>query len=176
MSIQGGRKRTGWQWIKPFTKVKNTTFETAMSRSSGSRTARLNVSYNCIDRPSRRQARRSGRDHLGRRRARPTTRRSPTKSCTSEVCRWANVLKCAGRQEGRPRHHLHADDSRSGLRHAGLRAYRRDPLGRVRRLLAGQRLQAASRTATASIVITADEGIRARRQDRPLKKPTPTRR
>ena len=40
------------------------------------------------------------------------------------------------RQEGRPRHHLHADDPGGGLRHAGLRPHRRDPFGGVRRLLA----------------------------------------
>ena len=37
-------------WIKPFTKVKNTSFDRATSRSNGSRTASLNVAYNCIDR------------------------------------------------------------------------------------------------------------------------------
>ena len=40
----------------------------------------------------------------------------------------------ARRLEGRPRHHLHADDSRGGDRDAGGRAARRHPLGRVRRL------------------------------------------
>ncbi len=43
----------------------------------------------------------------------------------------------AGRQEGRPRHHLSADDRRSGLRDARLRAHRRGAFGGVRRLLAG---------------------------------------
>ena len=38
-----------------------------------------------------------------------------------EVCKFANVLKGSGHQAGRPRHHLYADDSRSGDRHAGLR-------------------------------------------------------
>ena len=42
------------------------------------------------------------------------------------------------RQEGRPRHHLPADDPRGGLRHAGLRAHRRRAFGGVRRLLARQ--------------------------------------
>ena len=40
----------------------------------------------------------------------------------------------AGRQEGRPRADLHADDRRGRLRDAGLRAHRRHPLGGVRRL------------------------------------------
>ena len=41
------------------------------------------------------------------------------------------------RREGRPRHHLPADDPGGGLRDARLRAHRRDPFGGVRRLLAG---------------------------------------
>ena len=40
----------------------------------------------------------------------------------------------AGREAGRPRADLHADDPRGGVRDAGLRAHRRDPLGGVRRL------------------------------------------
>ena len=54
-----------------------------------------------------------------------------------QVCRLANVLQGAGRQEGRPRHHLHADDPRGGRRDARLRAHRRGPFGGLRRLLAG---------------------------------------
>ncbi len=38
------------------------------------------------------------------------------------------------RHEGRPRHHLHADDPGSGVRDARLRAHRRHPFGGVRRL------------------------------------------
>ena len=37
-------------------------------------------------------------------------------------------------RQGRPRHHLHADDSRGDRRHAGLRAAGGDPFGRLRRL------------------------------------------
>ena len=66
-----------------------------------------------------------------------STARSPTASCTTQVCRFANVLQEARRQEGRPRHDLHADDPRGGLRDARLRAHRRDPFRGVRRLLAG---------------------------------------
>ena len=42
------------------------------------------------------------------------------------------------RRTRRPRSHLHADDSRSRVRDAGVRAHRRDPLGRVRRFRVGQ--------------------------------------
>ena len=48
------------------------------------------------------------------------------------VCQRAEVHR---RQDRRPRHHLHADVDRSRHCHAGLRAHRRDALGRVRRLL-----------------------------------------
>ena len=81
-----------------------------------------------------------------------TTARSPTASCTHEVCRFANVLKSARRQEGRPRHHLPADDPGGRLRDARLRAHRRDPFGGVRRLLARHRSPAASRTAKSNVV------------------------
>ena len=43
----------------------------------------------------------------------------------------------AGRQEGRPRLHVHADDPGAADRDAGLRPDRRDPLGRVRRVQRG---------------------------------------
>ena len=44
------------------------------------------------------------------------------------------MLQDLGVEQGRPRHPLHADDSRGGVRHAGLRAHRRDPFGGVRRI------------------------------------------
>ena len=56
------------------------------------------------------------------------------KELLDEVCRFANVLKKHGVQEGRPRRHLPADDRRAADRHARLRAHRRHPHGRLRRL------------------------------------------
>ena len=53
------------------------------------------------------------------------------------------------RGEGRPGRALPADDPRGRLRHARLRAYRRDPLGRLCRLLADA-LATASTTGTPS--------------------------
>ena len=64
-----------------------------------------------LRRPSSRQARRSGRDHLGRRRS---ERRSQD-HLSRTARRSAEIRQCAEgarRQEGRPRHDLHADDSR----------------------------------------------------------------
>ena len=75
------------------------------------------------------------------------------------------------RQEGRPRHHLHADDPGSGLCHAGLRA----ASGRCIRwcsaasrptAIAGRIIDCDSK-----IVITADEGLRGGKPI-PLKKNT----
>ena len=96
----------------------------------------LNVSYNCIDRhlkkrgdqiaiiwegdnPVRRQE-----DHLQR----------ALRACLPPRQR----AEEARRQEGRPRHHLHADDPGSRLCDARLHAHRRHPFGRLRRLLAGR--------------------------------------
>ena len=107
----------------------------------------LNVSANCLDRHLAKRADQVAiiwegddpakleEDHLPR-----AARRSLPHGQCAEGAR---------RQEGRPGHHLPADDPRGGLRHAGLRAHRRDPLGGLRRLLARQPAPAASRTATA---------------------------
>jgi acetyl-CoA synthetase len=77
------------------------------------------------------------------------------------------VLKARG-VEGRPGLHLHADDPRGRRRHAGLRAHRRRPLRRLRRLLAGfaARPHPGLRL---PLLITADEGVRGGRSV-PLKK------
>ena len=118
----------------------------------------LNVSANCLDRHLAKRGdqtaiiwegddpAKSTQDHLPRaaRRGLPLRQRA----------------EGARRQEGRPRHHLPADDPRGRRRHAGLRAHRRDPLGRLRRLLARQPGRPHPATATASVVITADEGLR----------------
>ena len=53
-----------------------------------------------------------------------------------QVCRFANVLKKNGVKKGDRVTIYHADDSRSGLRDAGLHAHRRRSFRRVRRLLA----------------------------------------
>ena len=52
----------------------------------------------------------------------------------SEVQLLGAILRDFGVDQGRPRHHLHADDPGGGVRHAGLRAHRRHPFGGVRRL------------------------------------------
>ena len=88
-----------------------------------------------LHRPPSAEARRPDRDHLGRRR--PEGRQAHHLSGAAR--RGLPVGQRPAqpqRREGRPRHHLHADDPGGGLRDARLRAHRRDPLGGVRRLLA----------------------------------------
>ena len=70
----------------------------------------------------RRRARRSPDDHLSR----VARRRLPLRQRPAQ----------AGHQEGRPRRHLHADDSGAAGRDAGVRAHRRGAFGDLRRLLA----------------------------------------
>ena len=90
-----------------------------------------------LHRPASRQARRPDRDHLGGRQP----LRVEAHHLSAAARRSLQVRQHPAhpqRQEGRPRHHLSADDSGSRLRDAGLRADRRDPFGGVRRLLARQ--------------------------------------
>ncbi len=88
-----------------------------------------------LRRPSSAQARQANRDHLGERR--PDQIQAHHLRAIGRGGRpLRQCAEGARRQEGRPRHDLSADDPRSGLRDARLRAHRRDPLHRVRRLLA----------------------------------------
>ena len=123
-------------WIKPPTRIKNTSFAYPDVSIKWFEDGVLNVSANCIDRHLPTRADQvaiiwEGDD--------PGTdgKTSPISELHDEVCRFANVLKAHGRQEGRPRHHLHADDPRGGVRDARLRAHRRGAFGDLRRLLAG---------------------------------------
>ena len=86
-------------WIKPYTKVKNTSFGPGDVSISWYEDGELNVSLQ-LRRPASHEARRPGRDHLGGRRPHRTTRRSPTASCTSGCRKLANVLKANGVKKG----------------------------------------------------------------------------
>ena len=122
-------------WIKPYTKVMNASFDGDVSirwYEDGT----LNASYNCIDRHLA-DARRPDRDPVGGRRPRRGPPRHLSRTARERLPARERA-EGAGRQEGRPGHDLPADDPRGGGRDAGLRPHRRDPFGRVRRLLAGQ--------------------------------------
>ena len=95
--------------------------------------AECNTAYNCLDRHVLR-----GR---GQQKAliydSPVTKTTKSLHLRRPDARGGDARRRAAgprRQEGRPRHHLHADGAGSRHRHARLRAHRRHPLGRVRRL------------------------------------------
>ena len=81
------------------------------------------------------EAREPDGDHLGRRRSLEVRPHHLCRACASRRT-FRQCAESSRRQEGRSGHDLPADDSRGGLRDARLRAHRRDPFGRVRRLLA----------------------------------------
>ena len=122
-------------WIKPYTKVKNTSFDPHHVSIKWFEDGVTNVAQNCIDRHLA-QARRPGRHHLGRRRSQGRPQDHLSRAARRGVP-LRQRAQGARRQEGRPRHHLPADDPRGGVRDARLRAHRRRPFGGVRRLLAG---------------------------------------
>ena len=95
----GASTASALDWIKPFTQVKDVAFDEADFRIRWFDDGALNVSRQ-LPRPPPRQARRPDRDHLGRRRPGRLRRTSPTASCTTEVCRFANVLKAQGVKKG----------------------------------------------------------------------------
>ena len=113
-----------------------------------------------LHRPPPEEARRPGRDHLGGRRSRRTTSRSPIASCTSGSASFANVLKAKGVKKGDrvtiympmiPRR-----PTRCWLARASARS--------IRWCSAASRptaLPGASATAESKLVITADEGCAA---------------
>ncbi len=111
----------------------------------------LNASVNCLDRHLAARGDKTAlifeQDDPSKQPAeRITYRELHARVCQPRQC----AAQRSGVREGRPRHHLPADDSRSGGGDARLRARRRDPLGGVRRLRAAARSPTASPTAPAS--------------------------
>ena len=78
-------------WIKPYTKVKDVSFDDRDLHIRWYRRRRAERRGQ-LHRPAPRHARRPDGDHLGRRRP-GRGHKSPTASCTQHVCRFANVLK-----------------------------------------------------------------------------------
>ena len=72
------RKRI--DWIKPFTKVKDVSWDPDNLHIKWFEDGALNVSANCIDRHLAKRGE-ADRDHLGRRRSERTPRTSPMRSC-----------------------------------------------------------------------------------------------
>jgi hypothetical protein len=73
-------------WSRPFTRVKDVSFDKGDFRIRWFDDGQLNVAYNCIDRhlPHRRDQQRSS----GRATSRTRTARSPTRSCTTKSAGW----------------------------------------------------------------------------------------
>ena len=90
-----------------------------------------------LHRPASAQARRPDRHPVGRRRPRGR-QEDHLPRAAREGLQARQRAEGHGRQEGRPGHHLPADDPRGRLRHAGLRPHRRAAFRGVRRLLARQ--------------------------------------
>ena len=129
------RRATGSSGSQPFTQVKDASFDANDFHIRWFDDGKLNVSANCLD---RHLAKRGDQTAILWERDDPNERRAALQ--LSRAARRRLPLRQraegAGRREGRSRHDLHADDPRGGGRDARLRAHRRDPLGRVRRLLA----------------------------------------
>ena len=159
-------------WIKFPTRIKDVDFKDD-ARIRWFEDGVLNVSVNCIDRHLQ-SARRSDRDPVGRRRARASRQEDQLSRAAPAGVQARQRAEGSRGQEGRPGHDLHADDPRDRLRHARVRADRRDPFGGVRRLLArqlgepDQRLRQQARDH--------DRRRQARRAQRPAQAATPTRR
>ncbi len=119
-------------WFKPWDKVLDWSFMEDDLHIEWFKGAKLNVSYNCLDR------------HLDTRGDQiaiiwegdsPDEDRKITYGeLHADVNKFANVLKDQGRKERRPGFHLPADDSGSRGRHARLHPHRRRPFHRFRRL------------------------------------------
>ena len=120
-------------WIKPFTTVKQTSFDDHHVDIKWFADGTLNVSYNCLDR------------HLAERGDQvaiiwegddPAESRNITyRELHEQVCN--SPTPCAARTcTAATGDDLHADDPRSRGRHAGLYPHRCDSLGGIRRLLA----------------------------------------
>ena len=121
-------------WIKPYTKVKNTSFAPGNVSIKWYEDGTLNVSANCVDR------------HLATRGDKtaiiwePDDPEAPSRFITykelhTEVSKFANVLKKMGVSKG-DRVVLYMPIPRSRLCHACLGPDRRDPLDRLCRLFA----------------------------------------
>ena len=75
----------------------------------------------------------------------------------------AGALADHGRRQGRPRHHLHADGPGGGRRDARLRAPRRGPLRRLRRLRRATSWRSASTTRKPKVIVSASCGIEVKK-------------
>ena len=157
-----GKQAKRIDWIKPFTKVKKRSFAYPDVSIKWFEDGTLNVCRQ-LHRSPPEEARQADRDHLGARRSQRRSAAHLLSRAARECLPPRQRVEGARRQARRPRHHLSADDSGGGVRHARLRAHRRDPFGGVRRLLAGFACR-PYRGLQVELLITADEGLRGGRK------------
>ena len=122
-------------WTKPYTKIKDVSYDAKNLHIRWYHDGELNLSANCLDRHLA-NARRQDRDPLGRRRSERIESDQLSRAARAGVQSREHAEE-SRRGERRSRHDLYADDSGSGGRDARLRAHRRGAHGRVRRLFAG---------------------------------------
>ena len=123
-------------WIKPYTRVKDTSFAYPDVSIKWFEDGTLNVSANCIDRHLKKRGKQVAiiwEPDDPSAEARHITYRDLSR----DVNVFANVLKAQRVKRG-DRATISADDPRGGFRHARPRAHRCHPLGGVRRVLAGR--------------------------------------
>ena len=121
-------------WMKPYTKVKNTSFDPHNVSIKWFEDGTLNASVNCVDRHLEERGDQVAIIWEG---DEPTDQKSITyRELHGEVCRFANVLKAQGVKKG-DRVTIYMPMIPEAA-YARLRAHRRDPFRRLRRLLAGQ--------------------------------------
>ena len=122
-------------WIKPYTKVKDTSYDPHNVSIKWYEDGTTNVSMNCID---RHLATRGDQVAIIWEGDNPAESKKITyKELHEEVSRFANVLKAKGIGKGDTVTIYMPMIPGSRLRHAGLRPRRRGPLHRLWRLLSG---------------------------------------
>lgn len=121
-------------WIRPYTRVKNTSFAPGNVSIKWYEDGTLNLAANCLDRHLAELATR--RRSSGKATTPARARKLPIASCIATCAALLTPCSASGLKRRR-RSYLYADGARSGGRYAGLRPHWRHPLGYFRRLLAG---------------------------------------
>ncbi len=122
-------------WIKPYQKVKNTSFAPGNVSIKWYEDGTLNLAANCLDRHLAERGNETAIIWEGDDASQ--SKHISYKELHRDVCRFANVLLAQGIKKGDVVAIVYANGAGSGGGYAGLRAHRRDPLRYLRRLLAG---------------------------------------
>ena len=139
-SASGRASRKELHWYRPWKKVLDGSRRRRSGSSAASSTPRSTASTGTSQGPRENKAALIWEGEPGDQRA------LTYRELHREVCQFANVLEALGVEEGRPRRALPADGPGAADRDARLRPDRRDPLGRLRRLLAPSRCGTGSTT------------------------------